>query len=138
MKRLFLVVVVLGFALTNVSPALAIKPFQDAFIANYAGDKADAEFKKLVSEAKCNVCHVDKENKKSVRNPYGTTLHDVLEEANFPMADFKKDPAKFADQLKEIFKKIESKESGDEKHKTFADRMAAKLLPGGNVLGKKE
>lgn len=54
------------------------------------------------------------------------------------MAEFKKEPAKFADQVKEILKKVEAQESGDEKHKTFADRMKAKLLPGGNVKGKKE
>jgi len=138
MKKLLLVVVVAGFTLSTVSPAFAIKQLKDAFVENYAGEKAEAEFKKLVEEANCNVCHVDKENKKQVRNPYGEALHEALEKDNFPMADLKKDPAKYADRLKEIMKKLEAHESGDEKHKSFADRMKAKLLPGGNVLGKKE
>lgn len=138
MKRLLLVVVVAGFTLSTVSPVFAVKQLKDAFGENYAGEKADAEFKNLVKEANCNVCHVDKEDKKKVRNPYGEALHEALEKDKFPMAEFKKEPAKFADQVKEILKKVEAQESGDEKHKTFADRMKAKLLPGGNVKGKKE
>ncbi len=138
MKRLLLVVVVAGFTLSTVSPVFAVKQLKEAFGENYAGEKAEAEFKKLVEEANCNVCHVDKENKKKVRNPYGEAMHEALEKDEFPIKEFAKDPAKFADRLKEIFKKVEALESGDEKHKTFADRMKAKLLPGGNVLGKKE
>lgn len=138
MKKFLLMMVVAGFALSAASPAFAVKQLKDAFVAQYAGEKADAEFKKLVEEANCNVCHVDKENKKKVRNPYGETLHEALEKVEFPVKEFAKDPEKYAEQLKEIFKKIETAESGDEKHKTFADRMKAKLLPGGNVDGKKE
>jgi len=138
MKKFLLVVVIAGFTLASVSPAFAIKQLKDAFIEQYAGDKAEAEFKKLVEDANCNVCHVDKENKKKVRNPYGTALHEALEKDEFPVKEFGKDPAKFAERIKEIFKKIETEKSGDELHKTFADRMKAKLLPGGNVDGKKD
>ncbi len=138
MKKLLLVVVVAGFTLSTLPPAFAIKQLKEAFGEQYAGEKADAEFKKLVEEANCNVCHVDKENKKKVRNPYGEAMHEALEKDGFPVKEFGKDPAKFADRLKDIFKKVEAEKSGDETHKTFADRMKAKLLPGGNVLGKKE
>lgn len=117
-------------------PAWAIKQFQDQFLEIYAGDDANEEFKELVAEAKCNVCHVAKENKKQVRNIYGTTLKERLEKEEFPIADFKKDKEKYAEQLKKIFAAIESEESGDEEHKTFADRMKANLLPGGDTDGK--
>ena len=36
-------------------------------------ESKNEEFKKLVGEAKCNVCHIDKENKKK-RNPFGEAL----------------------------------------------------------------
>ena len=124
-----------SFALGSTTPAWAIKQFNDKFKEFYAGDKADEKFKELVAEAKCNVCHVAKE-KKTVRNPFGETFHEILEEDKFPVMDFKKDPDKFTDRLKELFKKAEKAESGDAEHKTFGSRMEAKLLPGGDVDGK--
>jgi len=137
MKKICFVLILAGFALSTVSPVFAIKQFKDAFGENYAGDTANADFKKLVEEAKCYVCHV-KGEKKEVRNTYGTALHEALEKVKFPVKEFKKNPEKFAAQVKEIFKSVEPEASGDEQHKTFADRMKANLLPGGNVEGKKE
>jgi hypothetical protein len=136
MRRLLCFASVCGLVLTLSSPVWAIKQLQDQFKKNYAGEKADGEFVKLVEEAKCNVCHVDKEDKKKVRNKFGAALHDALEKEKFPLADFKKDQEKYAQQLKDIFKKLEGEKSGDDKHKTFGDRMKAKLLPGGDKEGK--
>ena len=48
----------------------------------------------------------------------------VVRKEEFPIAEFKKDQDKYAQQLKEIFKKLEGQASGDEKHKTFGDRMS--------------
>ena len=138
MKKICFVLILAGFALSTVSPVFAFKQIKDAFAENYVGEDANSDFKKLVEEAKCTVCHVNKEDKKKVRNPYGTALHEALEKAEFPLKEFKKDPEKFAAQIKEIFKSVEPEASGDEQHKTFADRMKANLLPGGNVEGKKE
>lgn len=138
MKRFLLALAVAGFTLSCTTPAFAIKQLNDQFKAVYAGEKADEGFKKLVSEAKCNVCHVEKENKKKVRNPYGSALHEALEKDEFPLAEFKKDQEKFAERLKDIFKKVSEEKSGDEEHKTFADRIKANLLPGGNTKGKKD
>lgn len=138
MKKICFVLILAGFSLSTASPVFAFKQLKDAFAENYAGEDANADFKKLVEEAKCNVCHVNKEDKKKVRNPYGTAMHEALEKAEFPVKEFKKDPKKFAAQLKEIFKSVGGEASGDEQHKTFADRMKANLLPGGNVDGKKE
>ena len=138
MKRLLLVLLAARFSVSYAAPAFAIKQLNDQFKVVYAGDEANEEFKTLVGEAKCNVCHVAKENKKKVRNPYGTALHDALHKAEFPIKEFKKEPEKYAAKLKDIFKKVAEEKSGDEKHKTFSARMKANLLPGGNKEGKKD
>ena len=118
------------------SKAYAIKPFQEQFLKIYAGEEASEEFKALVDEAKCNICHIVKEDKKKVRNVFGKALQQLLEKDEFPIAEFKKDQEKYAERLKELFKKTEGEKSGDDKHKTFGDRMKANLLPGGDKDGK--
>ncbi len=140
MKKILFVLALFGFAVSTASPAFAIKQLNDQFKAVYAGEDADEGFKELVAEAKCNVCHVEKENKKKVRNPYGTALHEALEKDEFPLDEFKKDQEKYAERLKDIFKKLEAEKSGyeDEKLSTFGKRIEAKKLPGGNKEGKKD
>lgn len=138
MKKFCVALIVAGFALSTVSPAFAFKQLKEAFEKQYVGENANAEFKALADEAKCNICHVDKENKKKVRNPYGTVLHEALEKAEFPVKEFKKEPEKYATQIEAIFKSVEGEKSGDAEDRTFAKRMEDKLLPGGNVDGKKE
>jgi hypothetical protein len=142
MRKYLIALVVAGIATTGAVPAFAVKQMNDHFIKLYAGEKADEGFKKLVSEAKCNVCHVYREAKK-VRNPYGTALHDLIEKTEFPFAEFKKarteeELAKFQEQLNAIFKQAAESKSWDENHKTFGDRIKANLLPGGNADGKPE
>ncbi len=137
MKKYLLAVAVLCVATNFATPAFAFKQLADQFKAKYAGEKANADFKKLVTDAKCYVCHVKGESKKK-RNPYGDALHELIEDTKFPIKDYKKDSKneKYIAQLKEIFKKLEGMESGDKEHKTFADRMKADLLPGGDKEGK--
>lgn len=138
MRKLVSLSLLTCFTLGMSQPAWAIKPLQEVFKNAYAGDKANKDFKTLVDDAKCNVCHVEKEDKKKVRNPYGTALHEALEKDKFPMAEYKKDPKnkEYVERLTEILKKLEGEKSGDEKHKTFGDRMKANLLPGGDKDGK--
>ena len=138
MNKILCGLVVAVFAVSSASPAWAIKQLSDQFKANYCDDDANEAFKALVAEAKCNVCHVTKENKKKVRNPFGKALHEALEKDEFPLAEFKKDQEKYAERLKELFKKIEGEKSGYDDHKTFGARIEANLLPGGNKDGKKE
>lgn len=135
MKNVVFGLAVAGFALMSASPAFAIKQLNDQFKAVYAGDDANEEFVELVKDGKCYVCHV-KGEKKTVRNTYGKALHEAIEKDEFPVKEFKADPEKYAERLKDIFKKIEEEKSGDEEHKTFADRMKANLLPGGDKEGK--
>ena len=65
-------------------------------------------------------------------------LLDLDEKDEFPVKDFEKYPEKYTERLLAIFKKVEAEKSGDEQYKTFADRMKADLLPGGNVQGKQD
>lgn len=137
MKKFVVALLVFGFLVAGSAEVFAFKQLSDRFKKIYAGDEASEEFKELVKEAKCNVCHINKQSKKK-RNPYGTALHDMMEEEEFDVAAFKKSPddEELVEQITEIFKKLGEEESGDEDHKTFASRIEADLLPGGDVEGK--
>lgn len=137
MKKVLVGLLVACFATLTV-PAYANSKLKADFLRVYAGDKANEDFKALAKKGGCYVCHVKGEDKKKVRNIYGKALHELLEKDKFPMKEYKKDPKKFAKRLEAILKKSEAEKSGDEKHKTFGDRIKANLLPGGNVEGKKD
>jgi phage terminase large subunit-like protein len=136
MKKFIMVALALVISTSAASPAFAIKQLSDQFKKLYLTDKATPEFKAAIEEAKCNVCHVDKENKKKVRNYYGNAVHEALEKDKFPLAELKKTPEKFADRLNDIFKKLEEEKSGDAEKRTFSARMKANLSPGGDKDGK--
>lgn len=138
MKKTFAMLVMLGLVSGLSMPAFAIKQLNDKFVEIYASpDSKDAsdQFKMLVKEAKCNICHIQGEDKKKKRNPYGAAMHEAIEEAKFPVKDFGKNPEKYADQVKEIFKKVAEKKAGST-DKTFAERIKAGELPGGDKEGK--
>ena len=136
MKKFMMVALVLVISTSAASPAFAIKQLSDQFKKMYLTDKATPEFKAAIEEAKCNVCHVEKENKKKVRNYYGNAVHEALEKDKFPLAELKKTPEKFADRLNDIFKKLEEDKSGDTDKRTYSARMKANLSPGGDKDGK--
>ncbi len=138
MKRFVVACLVASLAVGSASPAFAVSKLKKYFADNFAGEKASDEFKGLVKDAGCYVCHVKGEDKKKVRNDYGKALHEMMEKDEFPIKEWEKDQEKFAERLKDIFKKVGAEKSGDEKYKTFQDRMDANLLPGGNVEGKKD
>ena len=131
-----MVVLVLVVSTSAASPAFAIKQLADQFKKLYLTDNATPEFKAAIEEAKCNVCHVEKENKKKVRNYYGNAVHEALEKDKFPLAELKKSPEKLADRLNDIFKKLEEEKSGDAEKRTYTARMKANLSPGGDKDGK--
>jgi hypothetical protein len=117
------------------SSAMAIKEFGETWTKVYAEKSTNEGFKKLAAEAKCNVCHIDGENKKK-HNPYGDTLeHEGLTKKNFPPAKFKENPEGVRKQVEELMKKIEDKKA-EGSDKTFAERMKEGLLPGGDAKGK--
>jgi len=136
MKKFLMVALILAISTSAANPAFAIKQLADQFKKLYLTDKATPEFKAAIEEAKCNVCHVEKENKKKVRNYYGNAVHEALEKDKFPLAELKKSPEKLADRLNDIFKKLEEEKSDDAEKRTFSARMKANLSPGGDKDGK--
>ncbi len=132
MKRLFFVCAIALMATVSSRTAFATKEFGEHFGKFYVADSKNEDFKKLVAEAKCNVCHIEGENKKK-HNPYGETLKaaGLLKKTYAEM--IKKEPDKARKEIEEILKKSEEKKAKD---KTFGERIKAGLLPGGDVKGK--
>ena len=134
MKRIWITVFIAALAFGSFhSPAFAIKEFGEAWNELYTKDSENEEFKKLVGEAKCNVCHIQGENKKK-HNPYGDEVEKLLKKKDYPKDRFKKEPEKVKQEMEEAFKKIEELQAKD--GKTYGQRIKEGLLPGGNVEGK--
>jgi hypothetical protein len=134
--RKLLTYAAVGLIATVVSPnAFAIKEFSETWTKVYVDSSDKEDFKKLAGEAKCNVCHIDGENKKK-HNPYGEALEDAgLLKKTFPPKRFKDEPDKVRKEVEEILKKVES-EKANGQDKTFGERIKAGMLPGGDVKGK--
>ena len=135
MKKFLVCAMVIGLAFGSVNRlALAIPPYSEAWKAIYVTDSKDEAFKKLGTEAKCNACHVEKEDKKKVRNPYGESVKTLINSKTFPKDKFKSDPDKTKKEIEVAFKKIEELKAKD--GKTFGEKIKAGQLPGGDVQGK--
>jgi hypothetical protein len=122
------------FVITACCPFVFAKPeFGKQFGRVYVEDSKNEDFKKLVAEAKCNVCHVERKNKQ--RNPYGAALLEagLTKEKYEPMLKSNPDQAK--KEIEEILKKVEE-EKIDGEEKTFGEKIKDGLLPGGDVNGK--
>ncbi len=133
MTRVLTLAVVFGIALSwTASPALATKQFGEQFKETYSKNE-NKDFVKLVEEAKCNVCHIDGENKKK-RNEFGEAMATLLKKGDFPPDRFKKEPAKCKEEIETAFKKAESMPAKDKQ--TFGEKIKAGKLPGGDVKGK--
>ncbi len=136
MSRFLVAVVALGLVASIGTPSFAIKPLNDVFTEQYSGNSA---LKAKITEAKCNVCHVQG-GKKSVRNPYGEALHAVLKETKFSIPDLKKTPKdeKLVAAVKAAMKKIEDQKpkGAGADAKTFGQRIKDGELPGGDKDGK--
>lgn len=133
MKRFLAVALVGVFVLAGSSPVFAIKGFNDQFKQTYTEGADKAEFKKLVEEAKCNICHIQGENKKK-RNPYGEAFVGLLKKDDFPAKRFKDEPEKCKEEIEAAFKKVEEMKAKD--GKTFGEKIKAGQLPGGDKDGK--
>ena len=116
MKRALVCMVAAMAIVSYSSSAMAIKEFGETWTKVYAEKSTNEGFKKLAAEAKCNVCHIDGENKKK-HNPYGDTLeHEGLTKKNFPPAKFKENPEGVRKQVEELMKKIEDKKARKRKN----------------------
>lgn len=135
MKKFLVCALVVGLSFgMTARPAFATKPYGEAWTAFYVTNSKNEDFKKLAGEAKCNACHVDKEDKKKVRNPYGTEVQKLVNKNTIPVAKFKSEPDKAKAEIEAAFKKIEEMKAKD--GKTFGEKIKAGQLPGGDVAGK--
>ena len=134
MKRLFFVFAIVLTATVSSRPALATKEFGEQFMKQYVTDSKNEDFKKLAGDAKCNVCHIEGENKKK-HNPYGEATKEAGLLKKPYMEMIKKDPDKARKEIEAIFKKVEDKKASG-KDKTFGERIKEGLLPGGDTKGK--
>jgi hypothetical protein len=130
MKRILALSLVLIALLGITSPAFAIKEFNDQWKATYAEKDP---IKGLSEAAKCNVCHVQGEDKKTVRNPYGQEVAKILKKKDI-VPRMKTEPDKCKAEMEAAFKKIESIKAKD--GKTYGEKIKAGELPGGNKDGK--
>lgn len=135
MRKLLTYAAVGLIASLATSNAFATKDFSDTWVKVYVDPSDKEDFKKLATEAKCNVCHIDGEEKKK-HNPYGEALEDAgLLKKTFPPKRFKDEPDKVRKEVEEILKKVEGLKA-DGQDKTFGERIKAGMLPGGDVKGK--
>jgi len=134
MKKILLsVAAVLIFGSSLSTPAFAIKQFGDAWKDYYEKTSTNDDFKKLVADAKCNVCHIQGE-KKNKHNPYGEEIEQLIKKADFPKDPLDKWTPKDREAVEAAFKKVEDIKSKE--GKTYGEKIKAGELPGGSIEGK--
>ncbi len=134
MKKFIPVFVLAAICVASASkPAFAVKAFGEAWTKYYVESSKSDEFKALAGEAKCNVCHIQGENKKK-HNTYGEALEKLLDKKDYSPERLKNEADKVKEELEAAFKKVETEKAKD--GKTFKERMDANLLPGGDKDGK--
>lgn len=135
MKK-FVIYLAVGLTASVVTPkAFAIKEFGETWAKIYVESSDNEDFKKLAAEAKCNVCHIDGENKKK-HNPYGDAAEAAgLLKKTFPPKRFKEQPEEVRKEVEKILRAIEEKKA-EGKEETFGERIKSGMLPGGDVKGK--
>jgi hypothetical protein len=135
MKKFLVFALAIGLSYGMVArSASARTEYGKGWAAFYVEGSKNEEFKKLAGEAKCNVCHVDKEDKKKVRNPYGEEAQKLINKETIPHTLMKSDPEKFKKEIEAAFKKLEEVKGKD--GKTFGEKIKAGKLPGGDAQGK--
>ncbi|MGI9472037.1 MAG: hypothetical protein ACR2NZ_10915 [Rubripirellula sp.] len=110
------------------SPAMAISEFGKQWKNEYlGGDDVNEDFKKAGRKAGCYVCHVKGEDKKKVRNEYGTAVHKYLKAEDFSKEYVKENPEEAKAKILEGFKKAGGHDSKD--GNKFADKIKKNELP---------
>ena len=107
--------------------AMANSTFSKFWKEKYAGADADEGFQKAVKTQGCYICHVNGEDKKKVRNEYGTAIHEYLKAEDFPKDYVKDNPEEAKAKILEGFKKAGEHKSKD--GKTFAAKIEANEVP---------
>ena len=124
MKRLAVLVACLMLA----NPAMAISEFGKQWKNKFLGaEDVDEDFKRAGRKAGCYVCHVKGEDKKKVRNEYGTAVHKYLKAEDFSKEYVKENPEEAKKKILEGFKKAAADKSKD--GNTFGDKIKNNELP---------
>jgi hypothetical protein len=107
-------------------PAAADQQFYNAFIDEYVKTHENKQFIELVTkEAKCLICHQGNKSRKN-RNVFGNEVDKLLDRKTDA-----KDREKIVAALKKVVAvKVDSK---NDKSETYADRIKAGKLPGGEL-----
>jgi hypothetical protein len=123
-------VLVLFVVSTTATTALAIPAFRSEFEVYYKVKEPETDAQKALAEkvavAKCNVCHVDGE-KKSVNNPYGIALSELLDKENFSATRRKEEADKVQAEIRAALDKVAEMQSPTEE--TYGERITAGELP---------
>ncbi|MEX2316965.1 MAG: hypothetical protein WD669_07425 [Pirellulales bacterium] len=115
-----------GLALCPAPPAKATMQFQQVFIDQYLADHPDRDYVEFIrSQAKCYTCHQGCEDRRN-HNAYGQVLADRLD----ALAD-RDDVSKVLAALREVENLPADPKTPD--GPTFAERIAASLLPAGDL-----
>jgi hypothetical protein len=133
-RQLAFVAASLTVVLSIAAPsARAIPPFMKEFQGKYAkadsADEKEKEFAKLIIETtKCNVCHVQGEQKK-VRNAYGNELSKILKKDNFSTERLKTEQDKATAEILAAFETVAAIKSAGDDSPTFGELLAKFQLP---------
>jgi hypothetical protein len=107
-------------------PAAGVPQFADAFVAKYVKDHPNKEFSETVMKGtnKCYVCHQGKSRKN--RNAFGGEVDKLLD---------KKTDTKDEEKILAAFAKVLELhvDPKNDKSETYADRVKAGKLPGGDL-----
>ena len=128
--------VALALVVTSLmsSPARAIPPMVAEFKAKYVAQEPasdqDKAFAEMVTEAKCNVCHVADE-KKTERNRFGVELSKLIDKDQVK-AGLENTPEETKKELGAAFDKVAALpyQSGQENSPTFGQVISLGRLPG--------
>lgn len=124
MKRL---AAFLGCLMLTVNTAMATSDFSKTWKDQFIGKDADEAYVSTIRRQSCNICHVKGEDKKKVRNEYGTAINEYLKFKDFPKEYIKENPQEASAKMLEGFKKAGDHKSKD--GKTFAEKIKNNEIP---------
>ena len=124
MKRLAIFV---GCLMLLASTAAANSTFNKFWKEKFLPEDVDPGFKDAARKQGCYICHVNGEDKKKVRNEYGTAIHEYLKAEDFPKDYVKNNPEEAKAKIWEGFVKAGKHKSKD--GKSFEEKIKNNEIP---------
>ena len=112
-----------------VAPASATPVFNKEWKAKFLGSDADENLVSAAKKAKCNVCHVNRKNKKKDegKNEYGKAISKFLSAKDFKTAKVRANPKEAREKILAGFEEANKLESKD--GEVFGAKIKAGELP---------